>query len=155
MSKKGFKEIAEVEKSYHDRLVSSAKEVTNPVVRVVMTAVAQDSLKHSMIYEALVELSKERSMISEVELEKIASEIEHHIKTEEEMINYLKKLLEGSIENKAVKFLLEAILRDEVFHHSLLKNVLEIIVRREAFTESDAWELVWKDVASHGTPSAG
>jgi hypothetical protein len=27
-------------------------------------------------------------------------------------------------ENKAVKFLLEAILKDEVFHHSLLKNVI-------------------------------
>jgi hypothetical protein len=39
---------------------------------------------------------------------------------------------------KAVKFLLEAILKDEVFHHSLLKNVLEMIVRRESFTESDA-----------------
>jgi rubrerythrin len=155
MNEKDFKGMAGVEKAYYDRLVNSAKEITNPVVKVVMEAVAQDSLKHSIMYEVIAELLKVRPMISEVELEKIASEIEHHIKTEEEMINYLKKLLEGGVENKAVKFLLEAILKDEVFHHSLLKNVLEMIVRRESFTESDAWELVWKDVASHGTPSTG
>jgi rubrerythrin len=155
MNEKDFKEMVKIERNYHDRLINSVREVTNPVVKVVMVAVAQDSLKHSIMYEVLVELLRGRPMISEAELEKIATEIEHHIKTEEEMINYLKKLLEGSIENKAVKFLLEAILRDEIFHHSLLKNVLEIIVRRESFTESDAWEQVWKDVASHGTPSTG
>jgi rubrerythrin len=129
MSKKDFKGMAGVERAYYDRLVNSAKGITNPVVKVVMETVAQDSLKHSIMYEVIAELLRVRPMISEVE---------HHIKTEEEMINYLKKLLESGVENKAVKFLLEAILKDEVFHHSLLKNVLEMIVRRESFTESDA-----------------
>jgi len=49
-----------LEREYSCKLSDSAKDVKNPVIRVVMEAVAQDSLKHSMIYEAMLELpSKE------------------------------------------------------------------------------------------------
>ncbi len=152
MSVEEFKKMITLEKEYSERLSSSAKEVTNLVVKTVMEAVAQDSLKHSVIYEVLVELFKERPMVSEAEMERIVSEVEQHIKVEEEMIKYLKGLLERGIENKAIKFFVETLLKDELYHHALLKNVLEMIVRRESFTESDAWEQVWKDVALHGGP---
>lgn len=141
------------EREYSQRLADSAKGVKNDVVRVVMMAVAQDSLKHSMIYDVLAELFREeRSMIDEAELAKIGDEIEHHIRTEEEMIEYLKNLLNSKAGNKATKFLLEALLKDEFYHHALLKRVHEMIIRKEAFTESDLWEFVWKDVAFHGAP---
>jgi len=145
--------MSKLEKEYSKKLAESAKDVKNPVVKVVMTAVAQDSLKHSMIYDAMTELLKgERPLIGEVELDRIASEIEYHIRTEEQMIRYLKETLERGVENKAIKFFLETLLRDELYHHALLKKVLEMIVRREAFTESDLWDLVWKEATFHGTP---
>ncbi len=153
MSNVSFENMSKLEKEYSKKLAESAKDVKNPVVKVVMTAVAQDSLKHSMIYDAMTELLKsERPLIGEVELDRIASEIEYHIRTEEQMIRYLKETLERGVENKAVKFFLETLLRDELYHHALLKKVLEMIVRREAFTESDLWDLVWKEATFHGTP---
>ncbi len=153
MSNASFENMSKLEKEYSKKLAESAKDVKNPVVKVVMTAVAQDSLKHSMIYDAMTELLKgERPLIGEVELDRIASEIEYHIRTEEQMIRYLKETLERGVENKAIKFLLETLLRDELYHHALLKKVLEMIVRREAFTESDLWDLVWKEATFHGTP---
>lgn len=153
MNDSSFMDMSKLEKEYSKKLTNSAKNIKNLVVKTIMTAVAQDSLKHSMIYEAITELLKEeRPMISEIELDKIASEIEHHIKTEEEMIKYLKDTLEKGVENKAVKFFLETLLRDELYHHALLKQVLEVIIRREAFTETNLWELVWKEATFHGTP---
>jgi rubrerythrin len=153
MSNASFEKMSKLEKEYSRKLAESAKDVKNPVVRVVMVAVAQDSLKHSMIYDAMTELLKgERPLIGEVELDRIAGEIEYHIRTEEEMIRYLKETLEKGVDNKAIKFFLETLLRDELYHHALLKKVLEMIVRREAFTESDLWDLIWKEATFHGTP---
>lgn len=141
------------EKEYSQRLLDSAKGVKNNVVRVMMMAVAQDSIKHSIIYEVLAELFREeRPVIDEAELIRIGDEIEQHIRTEEEMIKYLKNLINSETGNKATKFLLETLLRDEFYHHALLKRVHEMIIRKEAFTESDLWEFVWKDVAFHGAP---
>jgi len=153
MSNASFEKMSKLEKEYSKKLAESAKDVKNPVVRVVMVAVAQDSLKHSMIYDVMTELLKgERPLIGEVELDRIVGEIEYHIRTEEEMIRYLKETLEKGVDNKAIKFFLETLLRDELYHHALLKKVLEMIVRREAFTESDLWDLIWKEATFHGTP---
>ncbi|MEM2005064.1 MAG: ferritin-like domain-containing protein [Zestosphaera sp.] len=145
--------MSKVEREYSRKLIDSAKEVKNDVVRIVMVVVAQDSLKHSMIYDALVELLREeRPVIDETELVRIGDEIEHHIRTEEEMIKYLRDSIESGTSNKAIKFLLETLLRDELYHHALLKRIYEMIIRKEAFTESDLWELIWKDVIFHGAP---
>jgi hypothetical protein len=43
-------------------------------------------------------------------------------------------------------------LEDEKRHHELLKMVLEILVRGEAITEADWWDLLWKNVPFHGAP---
>lgn len=153
MRDSSFGEMSKVEREYSRKLIDSAKEVKNDVVRIVMVVVAQDSLKHSMIYDALVELLREeRPVIDETELVRIGDEIEHHIRTEEEMIKYLRDSIESGTSNKAIKFLLETLLRDELYHHALLKRIYEMIIRKEAFTESDLWELIWKDVIFHGAP---
>jgi len=145
--------MQKLEKEYAQKLRDSAKEVKNPVVKAVMEAVSQDSFKHSMLYEVITELlSKEHPFISEEVSEQIRKEIDEHIKTESEMIKVVRETLEKGVSNKAVKFLLEAILRDEVFHHALLTKVNEMIVKRETFTESDMWDLIWKESVWHGTP---
>lgn len=148
-----FIKMQKLEKEYAQKLRDSAKEVKNPVVKAVMEAVSQDSFKHSMLYEVITELlSKEHPFISEEVSEQIRKEIDEHIKTESEMIKVVRETLEKGVSNKAVKFLLEAILRDEVFHHALLTKVNEMIVKRETFTESDMWDLIWKESVWHGTP---
>ncbi len=68
------------------------------------------------------------------------------------MIRVVSNVLKEGVEDKAVKFLLEAILKDEVYHHALLKRVHEMIVKRETLTESYIWEMIWKDTTYHGAP---
>jgi rubrerythrin len=70
---------------------------------------------------------------------------------EEELIQKLKKVL-PQVEDKKVKLLLNAILADEKRHHELLKLVLEILVGGETITESDWWDMLWKNVPFHGAP---
>ena len=148
-----FIKMKKLEREYAQKLRDSAKEVKNPVVKAVMEAVSQDSFKHSMLYEVITELlSKEHPFISEEVSEQIRKEIDEHIRTESEMIKVVREALEKGVSNKAVKFLLEAILRDEVFHHALLNKVNEMIVKRETFSESDMWDLIWKESLWHGTP---
>ncbi len=148
-----FIKMQKLEKEYAQKLKDSAKEIKNPVVKAVMEAVSQDSFKHSMLYEVITELlSKEHPFISEEVSEHIRKEIDEHIRTETEMIKVVREALEKGVSNKAVKFLLESILRDEVFHHALLTKVNEMIVKRETFTESDMWDLIWKESVWHGTP---
>jgi len=148
-----LKKMRVLENDYAGRLKDSASEIKNPVVKAVMEAVSQDSFKHSMLYGVIIELlSKEHPFISEEVSERIREEIDDHVKTESEMIKAVKDLLEKGVKNKAVKFILESILSDEVFHHALLMRVNEMIVKRETFTESDMWDLIWKESLWHGTP---
>jgi hypothetical protein len=70
---------------------------------------------------------------------------------EAELIKKIGDVL-PTVEDEKVKLLLSAILEDEKRHHALLKMVLEILVRGEAITEADWWDLLWKNVPFHGAP---
>ncbi len=141
------------EEDYAGRLFQSAREVKNPIVRVIMEAIAQDSLKHSLMYGAILSLLEgESPYISQAEADRIVDEIEYHIKTEAEMVKTVEDLLASGVKDKPIKFLLEAILKDEIYHHILLRKIYDMIIKRETFTESELWNLVWKEAMFHGTP---
>jgi rubrerythrin len=146
-------EMATAESKYAHKLRASAQKVASPLIKTIMNAVSEDSLKHSMIYESIIEILKSESpLINEAELQEISKEIENHIRMEAEMIKLLEDILKKGVKNKPVRFLLETILRDEIYHHALLRGVYEIIIKKEALTESDIWDLIWKDVSFHGAP---
>ena len=153
MSEANMDEYVNMELNYAEALKKTVKDLRNPVIKTIIESISRDSVKHAMIYKTIGLLLKgEGALISEEEAEWVLKEIEQHIKSEEEMIRNVKSMLEGGINNKAVRFLLEAILKDEVIHHSMLKRVYEIIVKQHTLTESDIWDMVWKDVSFHGTP---
>jgi rubrerythrin len=77
--------------------------------------------------------------------------VERHIELEAELIEKISNTL-PTVENKKVKLLLNAILVDEKRHHELLKEILEILVKGETITESDWWDVLWKNVPFHGSP---
>ena len=148
-----FEEMSRLEKEYADKLRGAAPKTMNIVVRTIMEAVAQDSYKHALIYEALSRMVVEgkEPPISEDEAYEIRKEIEDHIRTEAEMIRRVEEILDKGVGDKAVEFLLQVILRDEVFHHAVLKKVEEAIVSKEVMRDTD-WDLVWKDAVSHRIP---
>jgi rubrerythrin len=153
MGKDFYLKMVESEVEYAEALESSAEDLKNILVKTIMRAVAQDSIKHSLIYKSIVSLMGEKGpMISEDERDRIAEEIERHIKVEEVMIKMVSEALSKGVESSVVEFLLRSILKDEYYHHSLLKNIYEAIVSNESLTESDIWEMVWRDAAYHGTP---
>ena len=141
-----------VENEIVDCLNSALVDVKNPPVKGVLKGISLDSVKHAEMYAAATELLTSVSQaLSQEHLDKQKALVEKHIRLEAELIEKISKVL-PSVENEKVKLLLNAILADEKRHHELLKMVMEILVRGETITESDWWDLLWKNVPFHGAP---
>ncbi len=151
---KYFREESEKEKEYAKALEGTAKKSNNLMLKVLMKAVSTDSMKHSSLYEAMAEILDNPQLISEKESEDVIKEIEEHIEEEREAVEELKRLLEDERIKKvpAVKFLVEMLLRDELYHHALLKRLHDAVIKPSVFNEEQYWEMVWKDSMWHGAP---
>jgi rubrerythrin len=142
----------EVENEIVDSLNNALVEMKNPPVKGVLKGISLDSVKHAEMYASAIELLTSVSQaLTQEHLDKHKALVEKHIRMEAELIKKISNIL-PMVENEKVKLLLNAILEDEKRHHELLKMVLEIIVRGEAITEEDWWELLWKNVPFHGAP---
>ncbi|MGC9177533.1 MAG: ferritin-like domain-containing protein [Conexivisphaera sp.] len=144
--------MSELELEYAERLRKSVDGIRNPTVRAVMLAVAQDSIKHSMLYETILEiLEGSGPLIEEKDTDRIAREIDEHIKVENEMLRSVEELRSSSSQ-EGVKLIARSIAEDEERHHRLLVAVRDAIVRRETLTDDEIWEMTWKYAMWHGTP---
>ena len=147
-----LKDQIKVENKIVESLNKSLPEIGNPTVKGVLKGVSLDSVKHAEMYSSAVMLLTTVSRaLTQENLDKQKDLVEKHIQMEAELIQKIGKTL-PTVENKKVKLLLEAILSDEIRHHALLKNVLEILVKGETITEADWWDMLWKDVPFHGAP---
>lgn len=133
-------------------LNKSLPEIGNPTVKGVLKGISLDSVKHAEMYDAAVKLLTSVSQaLTQENLDKQRKLVEKHIEMEAELIQKIDKVL-PTVENKKVKLLLNAILEDEKRHHSILKEVLDILVHGETITEDDWWDVLWKNVPFHGSP---
>jgi rubrerythrin len=141
-----------IEKEIVNSLNKGIVDIKNPPVKGVLKGISLDSVKHAELYASAVTLLTNVSpALKQENLDAQRVLVEKHIQMEAELIKKLEKMM-PTIENKKVKFLLDAILTDERRHHAMLKMVLEIIVHGETITEADWWELLWKNVPFHGAP---
>ncbi len=135
-----------------DSLNKSLPDIGNPAVKGVLKSISLDSVKHAEMYgSAVTLLTTVSKALTQENLDKQKDLVEKHIQMELELIQKIGKEL-PNVKDKKVALLLEAILSDEKRHHELLKKVLEILVRGEAITEADWWDMLWKDVPFHGAP---
>ncbi|MEM3696743.1 MAG: ferritin-like domain-containing protein [Candidatus Bathyarchaeia archaeon] len=147
-----MKRQIKVENDIVDSLNNALIDMKNPPVKGVLKGISLDSLKHAEMYAAATELlTRVSQAITQEQLDKQKAVVEKHIRIEAELIKKISKVL-PTVEDEKVKLLLSAILEDEKRHHALLKMVLEILVRGEAITEADWWDLLWKNVPFHGAP---
>ncbi|MCK4498055.1 ferritin-like domain-containing protein [Candidatus Bathyarchaeota archaeon] len=146
-----FKDQIELEHRIVEAITRSLKTIRNPVAKQVLRAIAFDSQKHAGIYNAAIALSSVTPALTDEEFTRLKETTERHIEDEEKAISALDEFMKG-VKDEKIKFLLESIAADERKHHELLKKVVELIVRREAITEEDWWEILWKNVPFHGTP---
>lgn len=90
-------------------------------------------------------------MITEEELRIIKGGLEKHIETEAEMIEFTRRLT-GETSDPRQKLILQAIYEEEIKHHKILPDIHRNIAEKEAFTEEQLWDSVWKDSPWHGAP---
>jgi bacterioferritin (cytochrome b1) len=133
-------------------LNKSLTDIGNPTIKGVLKGISLDSVKHAEMYDSAVKLlASVPQALTQENLDQQKKLVEEHIELEAEIIEKISNML-PMVENKKVKLLLNAILVDEKRHHELLKEILEILVKGETITESDWWDVLWKNVPFHGSP---
>ena len=149
---KFLKDQMKIENKIVDSLNRSLPGIGNPTVKGVLKGISLDSVKHAEMYgSAVTLLTTVSKALTQENLDQQRDLVEKHIQMEIELIQKIGKAL-PTVKDKKVRLLLEAILSDEKRHHELLGNVLEILVKGETITESDWWDMLWKDVPFHGAP---
>jgi ribonucleotide reductase beta subunit family protein with ferritin-like domain len=146
-----FKEQVKLEHHIVESITNSLKNVRNPVVKQVLRAIAFDSQKHAGIYTAAMAITEVTPALTDKEFRELKKLTEKHIVDEEKAIAALDKFL-PKVKDKKIRFLLESIVADERKHHQLLNKIIDLVVKKEAITEEDWWEILWKNVPFHGAP---
>ena len=146
-----IEKMAEMEENY---AVAYNKDVTglgNVAIAGLMRSVALDSHKHAGLYRAIAEILKGPLAITDLEYDQLEASLKRHIVIEERMIARSGELLKDE-DDPRVKRLLEEIHSDEIRHHKFISNLLEVVLKRDLIFEKDIWELIWRDVPTHGAP---
>jgi hypothetical protein len=124
----------------------------NPAIKGLVMSIALDSRKHAGLYRTMATLMEEGSLaIPELEADQFEASLRKHIEVEEKMLAEVKALLKDE-KDERIKFLLSEIFADERRHHKFMNNLLEVIISRATIPEEDIWNMIWRDVESHGAP---
>lgn len=147
-----LREQIKIENEIVYSLNKATAEIGNPAVKGTLEGISLDSVKHAGMYSAAVNLlTKVPQALTQEHLDKQRELVERHISMEIKLIKRISEVM-PSIKDEKVKLLLNAILSDEKRHHTLLKEVLAILVRGETITEEEWFDIVWKSVPFHGAP---
>ena len=147
-----YKKQIELERKIISAAEESVKDVKNLFVRELILGISKDSEKHASMLSGLVAMTSDPTpLIDEKLADQLKINLEEHIALEMEAIDTYKELL-GTIENDSEKVVIEAIYKDELRHHSLLKRIHKAVIEEETLREKDLWDMVWKDSLFHGSP---
>jgi len=97
----------------------------NPFVRIFIHRIILDTMKHSDIYQTLIELNR-RVVLGEIDRKKMTEELTTHIKNESKMLDRAKEI-SRTLKDENFKKILEHIIEDEIQHHRILQDIFEII----------------------------
>ena len=147
-----FKKQIKLEKEIVEAAHKAVKDLKNKMVKELIEGIASYSTKHASLLSSLV-ASREGSnpLIDEKVTEQLKTNLEEHIRLEQQAIDTYKELWKTLTDEKE-KLIIKYILNDEIRHHALLKRIHKIVIEKETLTEQDLWDLTWKDSLSHGSP---
>ncbi|MCW4021143.1 MAG: hypothetical protein NWF14_07955 [Candidatus Bathyarchaeota archaeon] len=147
-----LREQIKIEDEIVDSLNEALTEIENPAVKGTLKGISLDSVKHAQMYASAINLlTRVPKALTQKQLDEQRELVEKHIRIEAKLIKRISEEL-VSIKNEKVRLLLNAILLDEKRHHTLLRQVLEILVRGETVTEEEWFDFVWRSVPFHGAP---
>ena len=143
---------ADEEVRHAEKILETAKNVKSPLVRAVLTAVAMDSQKHrALLLEAvrLVEGKGEGPAIAEAD-ESLAR-IREHVEVEEEALRFFEAAVRDPAvaQDPQLSFILKLILRDEAFHHVMLHDLYQALVRGRLLGHGEEWEELYRELDKH------
>jgi rubrerythrin len=146
-----MEEMAEMEEEYAVAYDKNVMGLGNVAIAELMMSVALDSRKHAGLYRAIATILKGSLAITDMEYDQLEESLRRHVEVEARMMEEAKGLMDGE-EDDRVKRLLEEIYADEIRHHRFLSTLLEAVVKRDLIFESDVWDMIWRDVPTHGAP---
>jgi len=146
-----FREQARLEEEIVSSVNDALLNIRNAVVKSILKGMALDSSKHAAIYSAAEKIVQVAPALTESELDNLRKVVKWHIDNENKVIKRLNDAVKKT-DNRRIKFLLKAIAADEKRHHQLLDAIMDIVVKGEAITDDEWWEMLWKNVPFHGAP---
>ncbi len=137
--------LSELEEKYAIELDKEYRGFRNEIVRELLTSIMIDSKKHAGQYKATAHISSGKSLsITSEEYNQLEKKLKKHIE-KEEMLKAVTGLIE-EVEDERIKKILIKIYDDELMHHPFL----EVILKRETITEQDIWDMLFRDLPTHG-----
>ena len=145
-----LKMLSELEEKYAVELDREYRGYGNELVRALIHSVMIDSQKHAGLYKAAQMIAEGRSLsITEEEYETLEKKLKLHIEKEKEMLESVKQLID-EVQDERIKKILIKIYDDELMHHPFMTTFLELILKRETITEQDIWDMLFRDLPTHG-----
>ena len=122
-------EILKQQKAFEDETARNLSPLydsaTNPFVRLFIHRIILDTMKHSDIYQTLIELNR-RVALGEIDRKKMTEKLTAHIKNESKMLDKAMEISKA-VKDENFRKILEYIIEDEIQHHRILQELFEII----------------------------
>jgi len=122
-------EILKQQKAFEDETAKNLSPLydsaTNPFVRLFIHRIILDTMKHSDIYQTLIELNR-RVALGEIDRKKMTEKLTAHIKNESKMLDKAMEISKA-VKDENFRKILEYIIEDEIQHHRILQELFEII----------------------------
>jgi len=127
-----LKEQKKLELSHVEVLSESIKDLKQPMARVIIEAIIQDSKKHAAIAQALIDVGAgEAPMMMDVDMGaavNLHQNIKQHVRVEQNMIEMLGEI-DAMVKDDRVKTFINYWVEEEKRHHQLLKELSNLIDR--------------------------
>jgi hypothetical protein len=142
--------LSDLEEKYAIELDREYRGYGNEVVRELILSVMVDSKKHAGLYKAAAYIMEGRSLaITEEEFVELEKRLKLHVEKEKEMLDAVKVLLD-EVDDDRVKKILIKIYDDELMHHPFMQTFLDVVLKRELISEQDIWDMLFRDLPTHG-----
>ena len=155
LSKEELKAACNKSIAFEEQIVAAVNKSTNALknrlLKELLRGVAFDSMKHALIFRAIIGLLEFSPAISDEDNTVLNRDIKVHIENEEKAIKTYEEML-GKVDNEKIKFMLETIIADEKRHHELLKTISKFIIEKETIQEDEWFDYIYKYSLAHGAP---
>ncbi len=127
-----LKEQKKLELHHVEVLSESIKDLKQPMARVIIEAIIQDSKKHAAIAQALIDVGAgEEPMRMDVDMGpavNLHQNIKQHVRVEQNMIEMLGEIL-AMVKDDRVKTFIDYWVEEEKRHHKMLKELSNLVDR--------------------------